>query len=481
MTQNKDATILLSQLKRLLETWRRQAQAISSDHNVLQWKNVNIDSFASVIKDLGLSSTNLHLARDNYPGLAQEVLQRVAFFLNELYNLESDMKIGPLTPTIVLPTTLKIEEQCKEIKPDIDQLLRYHKTLVQGSKVLKENLNFYSFIPQARLQASGKQKSLFETGYTIYLTVSANPDFEHEEDVTNMFTYLDKVIKLQKAIEQTEIPALPAMARSFLDEQFKLCLAGCEQVKMFIHFVSDYFQVEINAVKSFQEKLDRLKKQSLTELLLEIPSQTDAASKCLQGFTHKKFLMEDLQKACGLLSSVETFHHMLATHFIPYLEIQVEKKNGLLNPETLATVRSRKYFTGIKGLWRFIRMLLGATGAQSIISQKELEEKITAAINACSFFFLQEYQDNNDINTFIDNFFTNYKHPFPHDELVDTTKKCIIIYATILEKVFLKYKQKQPENNNEHGENTMALGRLAEKIVTRAENLQKYRQKFEKK
>ncbi len=478
MTTDKNTTSLLVQLKNILASWQQRAQAISTDPNVLHWKKVKIESFSSVIENLGLSPASLHPARDNYPNLAKEILKRVALLTNELHNLESDIKLGPLAPEIAQAATLKLEDQCKELKPDIDQLHGYHKTLAEGSKVLKEKLNFHSFIPQARLQAIGKKKSLVETGYTIYLTVSKDPGLEREEDAPSMFSYLDKVIELQKTIEQTEIPALPAITQSFLEQQLKLCLAGCEQIKLFINFVSDYFQSEMDPIKSFQVKLDRLKVQSLTELLLEIPSQTNGASKCLQRFTHKRFLLEDLQNAYRLLSSVETFHHMLVTHLIPYLEIQVDIKNGLLNPQTLAAARSHKYFTGTKGLWRFSRMLILAAGTQSILSEEQLGEKITEAINTCSFFFTQEAQDSTEINTFIDNFFTGYKRPFPHDELVDITRKSIIIYATILDKVFIKYKPKQSENEADQEEKVLTLGHLLGKIERRTENLEKYRQKF---
>lgn len=479
MTQHSDTLSLLSKLKKTLETWRQKSRAITADSNVLLWQKVNIESFASVLENLGLSATNLRRARDNHPGQAQEVLQRVSLLSNELYNLESDIKLGPLAPEIAQAAALKLEQQCKELKSDVDQLLAYHKTLAGSSKTLKENLNFYSFLPHARQLASGKKKSLFETGYTIFLTVSDSRDIAHDENVTNMFSYLARASKLREAIRETEIPPLPAMIRSFLDQQLKLSLAGCEEVRLFINFVSDYFQSEMDHIQSFQKNLDRLKSQPLTELLLEIPGQTEAASKCLQRFTHKKFLMEDIQKANQLLGYVEAFHQALTTHFFPYLEIQVDKKNGLLNPHTLAVARSRKYFTGMKGLWRFVRMLLFSVGAQSLISQEDLENKISEAINSCSFFFKQEAQDSKEINNFIDSFFTDYKKPFPHDELVDITKKSIITYATLLNKVFLKYKPKQTAGGEEQQEISLALGRLAGKIEIRTENLLKYRKKFE--
>lgn len=480
MTQHKETNTLILQLRRTLETWQQRAQSISSDSNVLHWTKVNIESFASVIENLGLSPSDLRQARDNYPDLTQKVLQRIAFLTNELHNLESDIKLGPLAPEVAQANALQIEEQCKELKPDAYRLFGFHKVLTEGSKTLKENLNFYSFLPQARLQASGKSKSLFETGYTIYLTVADSPDFEHDENVTNIFSYLDRLARLHKAIEETEIPPLlPAMVSSFLDHQLDLCLQGCKQVRLFINFISDYFQAEMGQIDSFQENLDHLKAQPLTELLLEIQSQTDAASRCIQRFTHKKFLMEDIQKADRLLYYVETFHHMLTTHFIPYLEVQVDKKNGLLNPQTLATARSQKYFTGLKGLWRFVRMLLFSMGINTLISQEELEEKIAQAIKACSLFFNQEAQNSAEINMFVGDFFTEFKQPFPYDELVDITKKCIVTYATILEKVFIKYKPKQEVSDGEQQQTPLSLGRLSAKIEVRTETLDKYRKKFE--
>jgi hypothetical protein len=308
--------------------------------------------------------------------------------------------------------------------------------------------------------------------------VAGNQDIEHDENITNMFIYIDKVAKLQEAIERTVIPAtLPLIVAAFLNQQLKLCVGGCNQVRLFINFISDYFQSEMDYIKSFQTHLDHLKTQPLTELLLEIQSQTDGASKCIQAFTHKKFLMDDIQKTSLLLTSVETFHRILTTDFIPYLESHVDKKNGLLNPHTIAAARSREYFTGMKGLWRFVRMLLFSMSVNTFISTVELEEKIAKAIGSCSFFFKQEAKDSEKISMFIDNFFSDYKRPFPHDELIAMTKKSIVTYATILEKVFFKYKPKQPEDDDNQG--VMALGRLSAKIEIRTDTLMKYREKFE--
>ncbi|MEN8256917.1 MAG: hypothetical protein ABFS09_03540 [Thermodesulfobacteriota bacterium] len=481
MTEQNDVNPLILQLNKTLSSWRKQAEGITSDSNVLHWQKVNIESFNTVIESLGLNPLELRKARDNYANLAQKELQRVAFLANELNNLESDMKLGPLAPDVALAIAQKIKEQCQELKPDIDILVSYHKTLAESSKTLKENLNFLTFLPQARLQASGKKKSLFETGYSIYLTITDDDEVEHEENISNMFRYFTKASHLHATIAQTDIPHLPAMVKSFVDQQLRLCLEGCEQVKFFITFVSDYFQTELETIKSFQTRLETLKEQSLTEVLLEIPSQTNAASKCIQAFSHKKFLLEDIQKANRLLTNIETFHGTLTNSFFPYLVDQTDKKNGLLNPVTLAVARSKKYFTGFRGLWRFVLMLLFSFGANAIISQEELQEKIEESIRKCSFYTKQHGDDNHLINQFTDDFFSEYKQPFPHDELVDIMKKCIVTYATILEKVYMKYKPKQAIIDEDQPQAALSLGRLGAKIEIRTKNLEKYRKKFEDK
>ncbi|MBU0679889.1 MAG: hypothetical protein KKD73_00555, partial [Proteobacteria bacterium] len=134
--------------------------------------------------------------------------------------------------------------------------------------------------------------------------------------------------------------------------------------------------------------------------------------------------------------------------------------------------------TGLKGLWRFVRMLLLSMNVNAFISTEELEEKIAKAIGSCSFFFKQEAEDSEKISMFIDNFFSDFKRPFPHDELIAMTKKSIVTYATILEKVFFKYKPKQPVSDDDD-QVVMALGRLAAKIEIRTDTLMKYREKFE--
>jgi hypothetical protein len=80
----------------------------------------------------------------------------------------------------------------------------------------------------------------------------------------------------------------------------------------------------------------------------------------------------------------------------------------------------------------------------------------------------------------MDKLFSDYKRPFPHDELADITKKCIVTYATILDKVFLKYKPKQTDPDDLLWGDIIPLGTLAAKIKHHSENLMKFRQKFEK-
>ena len=199
MTQDKDTNTLILRLGQTLETWRLRAQSVSSDPNVLHWQKVKIESFASVIKDLGLSAMDLSQARNNYPRLAQEILQQINLLLNDLNNLKSDIKLGPLPPEIALATAQKIEGKCKELKPDIDQLFAYHNTLKESSAILKEKLNFYSFLPQARQQADPKTKALFQSGYVVYMTVSDPADIEQDETIKNMFRYLHKVSKIKES------------------------------------------------------------------------------------------------------------------------------------------------------------------------------------------------------------------------------------------------------------------------------------------
>ena len=71
-----------------------------------------------------------------------------------------------------------------------------------------------------------------------------------------------------------------------------------------------------------------------------------------------------------------------------------------------------------------------------------------------------------------ESYFIQYNAPFPHDELMEVAKKCLITYGTILEKVMFRYKV--PEGNVNH----YSLGRLSGKIEVRKANLKKYRQKL---
>ncbi len=474
MPDIQQAKDILSQCKKKLAQFQEKAKTISTNKDVVAWQKVNIDSFRNVIEDLGLPDDLRH-SRDTYPELARGALKDILTLQNNVANLEADINLGPIPATQAIPLAKRIARQIDEIRPAIDKLHHCKIGLESSSIALKKNLNLTTLLPLARNRAEGKKKSVFETGFKIYLITTRETDFEEENQV-NMFRHFNKATLLQKKITELDIQGVSKMAEAMIRQQIKLCTDGLQEVKDFILFVEDYVQKDMEHINLFHTQLAEVTKQPLTDILFNIPSETEKVSACIRDFTHKKFLLEEIDRAAQLLLMIEQFHIILHEHFFDYLSEQNSRENGLLNPATLSEARADNYFNGLIGIWRIIRLFLGSINKHKTISKEILQENLQSIIENCDLFFDNEDDEKGNLSTFIQSYFDQYHKPFPHDELINVAHTCLITYGTLLEKIMFRYKVKN-ENENEN-KNNYTLGRLSSKIDVRTVNLKKYRKKL---
>ena len=470
MPDIQEAKDILNQCELKLSTFRKQAKEISRNKDVLAWQKVNIDSFLDIIEGLGLPN-NLRQSRDTYPKIAQTVLKEITTIKNNLENLNADIKLGPLPANKAISQAKKIKQHIAQLFPAMEKLHYCKINLESSSKALKEKLNLTTLLPLARDMATGKKKSVFETGFQIYLLTAREANFP-EEDRINMYSYFDQAVLLQKKITNLKIEGLSKMALSMINQQLRLCSDGLQEVKDFILFIEYYVKKDMEHINIFHVKLAKVTQQPLTDILFNIPAETEKVGACIRDFTHKKFLLEEIDRATQLLLMIENFYQILKDHFLDYLKKQNSLEHGLLNPLTLSKVRAHNYFNGITGSWRMIRMLLGGVNNQETLSEEILQKKLQDLMENCTDFFGYEDDDPQKISTFVNSYFDQYNSPFPRDEIIEIAKKCLITYGTILEKVMFRYKIETDDTKS------YSLGRLSGKIEVRMANLKKYREKL---
>ena len=470
MPDIQHAKDILHKCSHLLKEFEKEAKEISINKDVLAWQKVNIDSFTEVIEALGLPD-NLRQARDTYPAIASSVLKSIAGLQNSIANLNADIKLGPLPAIKAIPQAQKIEFETLELKPSLEKLHQCKAALESSTIVLKKNLNLTTLLPLARELATGKKKSVFETGFSIYLITTREAGFEEEGQI-NMYSFFDKATLLQKEITELNVQGLSTMASDMINRQIRLCHDGLQEVKDFILFVEDYIKKDTENINIFHAQLAELQRQPLTDILFNIPAETEKVGACIRDFTHKKFLLEEVDRATQLLLMIKKFYQLLKDHFLDYLLEQNSLENGLLNPDTLAQARSAHFFNGINGFWRTVRIFWGTLSGKEAISQEILKEKLNLIMTECSHYFGHQQEDYESLAAFIESHFNTYNAPFPHDELIEFAKKCLMTYGTILEKVMFRYKADKNETNS------YSLGRLSGKIEVRTTNLQKYRKKL---
>ncbi len=471
MPDLQEAQAILSKCTKKLSTYQKEAREISVNKDVIAWQKVNIDSFTDIIEALGLPD-DLRQSRDNYPGIASNVLREIRTLQNNIANLEADINLGSPIPVVEAMTQArKIQQQTNNLSPAMEQLRKCKVGLESSSIALKKNLNLQTLLPLARASATGKKKSVFETGFEIYLITTRDEGFEEEGQI-NMYTYFTKATLLQKKIAKPMADNLPPLAYSMVSQQLRLCHEALQEVKDFVLFVENYVKKDIKNISIFHSQLAEVTNKPLTDILFNIPAETEKVGACIRDFTHKKFLLEELDRAAQLLLMVEQFFQIFKDYFIDYLHEQSHQKNGLLNPETLAKARASSYFKGITGIFRMIRIFLGSFNKQDAITEEILAEKLHSILQNCTIFFGHGEDDQQEVTTFLETYFANYTSPFPHDELLDVSRKCLSTFGMLLQKVMFRYKA---DHNNV---NTYSLGRLSGKIEVRMSNLQKYRKKL---
>lgn len=470
MPDIQQAKDLLNQCDKKLRTYRNEAVEISKNKDVIAWQKVNIDSFLDIIAGLGLPS-DLRQSRDTYPDIARAVLHEITSLQNSIANLEADINLGPLPADKAILEAKKIEKQISEILPSVTELRKCKTGLVSSSIALKKNLNLTTLLPLAREQATGQKKSVFETGFSIFLLTSKDPGFAEENQV-NMYSFFDKATYMQKKLTEIDVNGLSQISASMVNHQIGICHDGLQEVKDFIIFIENYVKKDTDNINIFNTQLAEVTHQPLTDILFNIPTETEKVGACIRDFTHKKFLLEEIDRAAQLLIMIEQFCELLNHHFLNYLVEQESVENGLLNPATLATTRATSYFGGFYGFIRIVRLFLGSFTQKNVISLEILQEKLQAILENCALFFVNAKEGNEKITEFIESYFEQYSAPFPHNELVDVARKSLITYGTILEKVMYRFSVEK-ENTN-----TYSLGRLSNKIEVRMTNLGKYREKL---
>lgn len=471
MPDLQEAQDILNECHKKLSIFQREVRKISVSKDVMAWQKVNIDSFTNIIEALGLPD-DLQQSRDNYPTIASNVLKEIRTLQNNIANLEADIKLGsPIPVTEAMAQARKIQQQTTNLSPAMKQLHKCKVGLESSSIALKKNLNLQTLLPLARESATGKKKSVFETGFEIYLITTRDVGFE-EEGQTNMYTYFNKATLLQKKVGEIVTDNLSPMAHSMVSQQLRLCHDALQEVKDFVLFIENYVKKDIKNISIFHTQLAEVTNKPLTDILFNIPAETEKVGACIRDFTHKKFLLEELDRAAQLLLMVEQFFQIFKDHFLDYLHEQSHQQNSLLNPETLAKARASSYFKGLKGIFRMIRIFFGSFNQKDIITREILEDKLHNILQNCSIFFSKGEDNQQKMTTFLETYFANYTSPFPHDELIDVSQKCLSTFGMLLQKVMSKYKADQDNVN------TYSLGRLSGKIEVRMSNLQKYRKKL---
>ncbi len=469
MTDIKHATDLLSQCKNNLQDYKRQAEEISQNQAVIDWQNVNIDSFSTIIDDLGLPP-DLRQSRDSYPGIVRSLLKEINSLKNSIENLEADISLRSLPAREAVPQAQRLTAQVLELVPSVDKLHRCKTELESSSIALKKNLTIKSLLPLARNSVDDKKKPIFETGYSIYLITTRETDLD-TEGLVNMYTYFDQASHLQSKITELRAEGVSKMATPLINRQLRICNDGLQEVKDFVLFIEDFLKKDMDHINVFHSELAEVTQKPLTDILFALPHQTLKVSACIRDFTHKKFLIEELDRAAQLLLMVQQFYTIFHDQFLGYFREQTSTENSLINPATLAKARAASYFGGLAGIWRLIRIFCGTFKQHPVISQEILQHKLQKLLENCTHCVSHNEEDLEQISALIDSSFHHYTAPFPYNDLVNVAKKCIMTYGTILEKMMSRYKTSKDDPN------MYSLGRLSGKIEVRTANLQKYRQK----
>ncbi|MCB2182023.1 MAG: hypothetical protein KQH63_08350 [Desulfobulbaceae bacterium] len=445
-----------------------------------QWQTVQINHHSLVLENFGIDQKQLVKASETVLETADKLLKEQTRWQNHLSNIEADIRLNNQSEKTLYRVLLKMQTDCRELNPLLANLRESRKILTTTADLIQKNLSLNTIFTLAQNEAAKlkKQKTIFEAGLELFRTLTNDQDCQDRDN--NIHTLIELTERIELKFTKIVIPEMPELAKVVVYCHIDTCLSAALQINNFVSFMQNTFKSEMDKVAEIKLELLQLKEKSFSIILSSLKEESTKLKKVINEFYYKAHLIEEMKKINLLLDYMQVFYESLRYFYLPSLSKRTMEPNSTLHPYLLAETFGKKYFSGLKGLMRLLKLQLFAKAEPGSSHLKLLTEKIYIALSTCPYYYCSKETDTQKMIKFIEKLVHHLKKPFPYEDFFLILKKSIALYGSMIEKDFISF---QAERKPPCAENAskphqlpspkIQLGRLISKIEVHTQHLQK--------
>ncbi|MBU0729326.1 MAG: hypothetical protein KKE17_06625 [Proteobacteria bacterium] len=417
---------------------KQSANQLMNHSNMSQWCHVEFDSIRPVV----LKQLNLPNDLERVCSECRDMAKSVQYHLEELEYISDDIRTDinhkTINPQQALTRTLEYEKKCTGLSQLVQQLEDTGRPLADSYEQVLTALNFDTLIKLSQTAPDVKE-GIFLDGYRIYLIVTEEDNSRNNDEKLSAFAA--KAARLESLLETVEKPDLPGLSGAIVAHNVKKVLVVIRTLKAFFDDTKLEFKDKLTAVDTIKKEITTLfENPNLPKIIPSLDKIIQTLGKHISEFQYKEHILDELQTASELLHDINTFQSVIRQAFLQDLRQQVQSPGAALNPETISVAKADEFFSGFFGLIRTVKLLILSISGTPVISEAELEEKLSQALNACTTFYGNDKKAIEKMTAFIDVFLQTYQQPFPYNGLFTLFKHAIVDYGDRVEKFLFKFK-----------------------------------------
>lgn len=468
------AAAILTEAKNSLKKHRAELDTLLADQRVRQWTRVDFDLYQPVL-DFYNMPQDINAARQNYPPLARQIIEKITHLENEIGGLEIDIRYGSVPARQARARAENMVAEESALEKIMAEARLIGKVLIDSDTKLRGMLAICPLLPHAQRLLKNKE-NLLADGYRYYEMMRGGG--RGNGGGRNFAEYAETASELESHLKNIDLAGLPGLVAAIVDRQLLIALQATDQIKQTLENINRELATELNHVKQLEEELLALQKSDIVTILASLNNVTRSLGNSIIALHHKASAMKQLKLMPVLLADVGSFYTAVNGALLTALRQETKQPDSLLNPATIALERTTEYFIGLKGLLRTIKLFLTSIGGRQAISRLELVDKLMQALHSCPEYFSTAEADHNRLNGFIDGLLVDFSRPFPHAGLFECVKKTMALYGARAGKFIHGFTvsasattESDTALSSQAGQTETTLGRLITKIEIRQEYL----------
>jgi hypothetical protein len=427
---------ILAECRQLMAAHRQQLDGILRDPRVASWRTISFEVHGELLHALGVAA-EAGKAASRLHGQVGSIVDQLESCRNELANRETDLRFSPEPPGRHLAAAEHLAKECGRLRQPLDDLQSKFTMLCQAEKTLRQKLRLENLISLAE-KRNGPTSDTFNAGYRVFsLVTGVGTAPGSDKSFQEQFA---QATELKSRLQRIDLQDLPCLAAEIVQQQVACAVETVEQVKNTLDHGQQSLAGDIETVRLLAARMTALAKAPLPEIMENLNEITAGLNDCILKFSYKQHVVKKLQTVTVILEDLKLFNRALKSDILGRLRGEIDKPGSPLNPATLAARNAEKYFSGLKGLWRMIKLFWQSAGGGRTMDELSLQRTLEQAIGDCTAYRGGQEVDAENLRAFIAARLQDCRKPFPHDELFRLMKTTLDAYAVRVEKSLYGYR-----------------------------------------